>query len=41
MRSRARADEAATLEAALSDRDFALWVEGQVAALRRGDVASI
>jgi len=39
MRSRAVADETAAHEGApsLYDRDFALWVEAQVAAIRAGD----
>lgn len=43
MRSRAMADETTTLEAEgpLYDRDFALWAEAQVAALRAGDVAAL
>ena len=43
MRSRAMADETAALEgeAPLYDRDFALWIEEQVAALRAGDVAAL
>ena len=41
MPNRAGAGEAATLDAPLYDRDFALWVEQQVAALQRGDVAAL
>jgi hypothetical protein len=41
MRGRARADEVATLETPIYDRDFALWVKEQVAALRRGDLAAL
>ncbi len=39
MRSRALANETAVAEEARSlyDRDFALWVEAQVAAIRAGD----
>ena len=42
MRSRALAnDTAVSADASLYDRDFALWIEAQVAGLRARDVAAL